>query len=123
MLVELGASDEQADFPVVYTNTLAGQPGLTTDLGLDRRPLFEVILRHIPAPNVDVEAPLQMLVSTLGYDECRGTTGEALADPEQPAALPAVDVEDPTVRMTFGANTSPFAGQEGRWMTSRKLRE
>ncbi|MFQ5595975.1 MAG: translational GTPase TypA, partial [Anaerolineae bacterium] len=186
LFLELGASDEQADFPVVYTNAVTGQAGLTPDLGPDLQPLFETILRHIPAPKVDVDVPLQMLVSTLGYDEYRGTTavgrisagklragqriarikldgevicdeapylfvhkglervkmdeaeageivvvagledvaiGETLADPDQPVALPAIEVEEPTVRMTFGVNTSPLAGQEGRWVTSRKLRE
>ncbi|MBS1251938.1 MAG: GTP-binding protein TypA/BipA [Anaerolineales bacterium] len=191
LFIELGASDEQADFPVVYANALTGQAGLTPNLGPDLQPLFETILRHIPAPKVDVDAPLQLLVSTLGYDDYRGTTavgrisagrlragqrtarikldgeviydeapylfvheglervevdeaeageivvvagledvggtppaiGETLADPEQPVALPVIDVEEPTVRMTFGVNASPFAGQEGRWVTSRKLRE
>jgi len=186
LFLELGASDEQADFPVVYTNAVTGQASLTPGLGPDLQPLFETILRHIPAPKVDVDVPLQMLVSTLGYDEYRGTTavgrisagklragqriarikldgeviydeapylfvhkglervkideaeaggivvvagledvaiGETLADPDQPVALPAIEVEEPTVRMTFGVNTSPLAGQEGRWVTSRKLRE
>jgi GTP-binding protein len=158
---------------------------LTPDLGPDLQPLFQAILCHIPAPQVDVDAPLQMLVTTLGYDEYRGVTavgrifagrmqvgrpvarmmangevrpeqarylyvheglkhvavdeaqageivvlagledisiGETLADPENPVALPGIRVEDPTVRMTFGVNTSPFAGREGRWGTSRKLR-
>ena len=51
LFVELGASDEQADFPVLYTNALTGQAGLTPELGPDLQPLFEAILRHIPAPN------------------------------------------------------------------------
>ncbi len=185
LFIELGASDEQADFPVIYTNAITGRSGLTPDLGPDLQPLFQAILRHIPAPQVDADAPLQMLVSTLGYDEYRGVTavgrifagrmqvgrpvtrmmtsgevrpeqarylyvheglkhvavdkaqageivvlagledisiGETLADPENPVALPAIRIEDPTVRMTFGVNTSPFAGREGRWGTSRKLR-
>jgi GTP-binding protein len=145
-----------------------------------------VILRHIPAPKVDAEAPLQLLVTTLGYNEYRGVTavgrifagtlkaeqklarltatgenlperarylyqfqgletievdqasagdivslaglegigiGETLADPENPVALPTIKVEEPTVRMTFGVNTSPFTGREGKWGTSRRLRE
>jgi len=185
LFIELGASDEQADFAVIYTNAITGQSGLTPDLGPDLQPLFQAILRHIPAPQVDTDAPLQMLVTTLGYDEYRGVTavgrifagrmqvgrpvtrmmtsgevrpeqvrylyvhegmkrvevdqalageivmlagledisiGETLADPENPVALPAICVEDPTVRMTFGVNTSPFSGREGRWGTSRKLR-
>ncbi len=186
LFVELGASDEQADFPVVYTNAVTGQAGLTPELGPDLGPLFESILRNVPPPNVDRLAPLQMLVTNLGYDDYRGVTavgrisagelhagqavarlkldgtrvdeqarylyvhdglerkevdaaqageivviagleevaiGETLADPDQPVALPAIRVEEPTVRMTFGVNTSPMAGREGRWGTSRKLRD
>jgi GTP-binding protein len=186
LFIELGASDEQADFPVVYTNAVTGQAGLTPSLGPDLGPLFEAILRHVPAPRVEVEAPLQMLVANLGYDDYRGVTavgrihagrlavgqeiarvtlggevlsdrapylyvheglerkevpaadageivviagldgvaiGETLAAPEAPAALPAIRVEEPTVRMTFGVNTSPFAGRESRWSTSRRLRD
>jgi GTP-binding protein len=186
LFVELGASDEQADFPVVYAQATVGRAGLTTDLGPDLKPLFDVILRHIPAPKVDPEGPLQVLVTTLGYDDYRGVTavgrifagtikagqklarltvdgsnlpetarylytfqglnkievaeasagdiislaglegigiGETLADPLNPIALPPIKVEEPTVRMTFGVNTSPFTGREGKWSTSRKLRE
>jgi GTP-binding protein len=186
LFVELGASDEQADFPVVYTNAVTGQAGLTPNLGPDLRPLFESILHHLPAPMVDRQHPFQMLVTNLGYDDYRGVTavgrisagdvkhgqpvarlrldgtrqdeqarylyvfeglerkeieaasageivviagleevliGETLADPEQPEPLPAIRVEEPTVRMTFGVNTSPMAGREGRWGTSRKLRD
>src|SRR5687767_15591505 len=142
--------------------------------------------KHIPAPKVDPDAPLQLLVTTLGYDDYRGVTaigrvfvgkikagqrlarltldgrilpesakylytfqglnkveiteasagdivslaglegiaiGETLADPNNPVALPTIIVEEPTVRMTFGVNTSPFAGKEGRRGTSRNLRE
>ncbi|MBN1583976.1 MAG: translational GTPase TypA [Anaerolineae bacterium] len=185
LFIELGASDEQADFPVVYTNAVTGQSGLTPDLGPDLQPLFQTILRHIPAPRVDVDAPLQMLVTTLGYDEYRGVTavgrifagrlqvghpiarimtdrrvrpeqarylyvhqglihkavdeaqageivvlaglkdisiGETIADPENPIALPAIHIEEPTIKMVFGVNTSPFVGREGRWGTSRQIR-
>jgi GTP-binding protein len=186
LFIQLGASDEQADFPVIYTNAVSGQAGFTPDLGPNLQPLFDAILRHIPAPRVDMQAPFQMLVTTLGHDSYRGVTatgritagrlhagaplvrialngeiypaearylyvhqglerveveeagagdivvvaglgdvaiGETLADPEHPMALPAIRVEQPTVRMTFGVNTSPFAGREGRWGTSRRLRE
>lgn len=186
LFIELGASDEQADFPVIYANAVTAQAGLTQDLGLDLQPLFQAILKHIPAPKVELAAPLQLLVTTLGYDDYRGVTavgrifagriqvgqalarmttsgevlserarylyvhqglkrvevesaeageivalaglegiaiGETLADPENPVALPTIRVEEPTVRMTFGVNTSPFSGREGRWGTSRKLRE
>ena len=186
LFIELGASDEQADFPVVYANAVTGQAGIQPELGPDLQPLFEAILRHIPAPVVDVELPLQLLVTTLGYDEYRGVTavgrifagkieagqtvarmkldgevvperarylyvhsgldrvevdgaaageivalaglegiaiGETLADPEEPHAMQPIRVEEPTVRMSFGVNISPFSGREGRWGTSRKLRE
>lgn len=186
LFIELGATEEQADFPVVYAQATAGKAGLTPELGPDLQPLFDVILRHVPAPQVDMDAPLQMLITTLGYDDYRGVTavgrvfagrikagqklarltvdgrnlpetarylytfqglnkveiqeavagdvislaglegiaiGETLADPANPVALPTIKVEEPTVRMTFGVNTSPFSGQEGKWGTSRKLRE
>jgi len=186
LFVELGATDEQADFPVVYAQATVGRAGPTPELSSDLQPLFDAILRHIPAPKVDADAPLQMLVTTLGYDDYRGVTavgrifagkikagqklarltvdgsnlaetarylyvhqglgkievpeaaageiialaglegiaiGETLADPQNPVALPTIKVEEPTVRMTFGVNTSPFSGREGKWSTSRKLRE
>ena len=186
LFIELGATDAQADFPVVYTVATTAQAGMTPEVGPDLQPLFNVILREIPPPLVDADAPLQMLVTTLDYDNYRGLTaigrifagkmeskqaiaritlgfqtlpervrylfvheglervevesasageivavagvdtvaiGETLADPEHPVALPVIKVEDPTVRMTFGVNTSPFMGREGRWATSRRLRE
>ena len=186
LFIELGASEEQADFPVIYAQATAGRAGLSPELGPDLQPLFDVILRQIPAPRVDPDAPLQMLVTTLGYDDYRGVTavgrvfagkiksgqklarltadgqnlpetarylytfqglnkvdieeasageiislaglegiaiGETLSDPAEPVALPTIKVEEPTVRMTFGVNTSPFSGREGKWSTSRKLRE
>lgn len=186
LFIELGASDEQADFPVIYANAVSAQASLTPSLGSDLTPLFNAILRYIPPPSVDLDAPLQMLVASLGYDEYRGVTavgrifagqiqngqpiaritlngeflpqrvrylyihqglqlieveraqageiivlagvegvaiGETLADAENPQALPVIHVEEPTVRMAFGVNTSPFSGREGRWSTSRKLRQ
>jgi len=186
LFIELGATEDQADFPVVYAQATAGRAGLLPDLGPDLQPLFDVILKHIPAPKVDPDAPLQLLVTMLGYDDYRGVTaigrvfagtikvgqkmarmkldgtilpesarylytfkglnkievdevkagdivslaglegiaiGETLADPIDPVALPTIKVEEPTVRMTFGVNTSPFTGKEGTWGTSRKLRE
>ncbi|HSQ39211.1 MAG TPA: translational GTPase TypA, partial [Anaerolineales bacterium] len=186
LFIELGATERQADFPVVYAIATTQRAGLTPDLGPDLSPLFDVILKHIPAPKVDPEAPLQILVTALGYDDYRGVTavgrvhagtikvgqklarltadgknlpetarylytfqglkkvevdevaagdivtlaglegigiGETLADPLNPVALPTIKVEEPTVRMSFGVNTSPFTGREGKWGTSRKLRE
>ena len=186
LFIELGASDDQADFPVIYANAVTAQSSLSDDLGPDLQPLFQAILRHIPAPQVDPDAPLQMLVTTLGYDDYRGVTavgrifagemrvgqalarltadgqvlperarylyvhqglkqveveqaqageiialaglegiaiGETLADPDNPVPLPTIQVEEPTVRMSFMVNNAPFAGREGRWSTTRKLRE
>ncbi len=186
LFIELGATDEQADFPVIYAQATTGQAGLTPALGPDLQPLFRAILKHIPPPKVDLDAPLQILVTSLGYDDYRGVTvlgrvfagrvragqalarvtadgslraerarylyvhqglekveveeaeageivslagleeiaiGDTLTDPADPRPLPRIKVEEPTVRMTFGVNTSPFAGREGKWGTSRKLRE
>ncbi len=186
LFVELGANDAQADFPIVYANAITQQAGLTPQLEDDLSPLFKTILETIPAPVVDLDAPLQMLITNLGYDEYRGVTavgrihsgkirtgqqvariqkngvvltekarylyafkglekveipeavageivsiaglegieiGETIADINDPIALPVIHVEEPTVRMTFGVNTSPFTGKEGKWGTSRKLRE
>jgi GTP-binding protein len=186
LYIQLGATDAQADFPVIYANAVTGQASRTPELGPNLQPLFEAILRHVPPPRVDPEAPFQMLVTSLGYDSYRGATalgrinagrltagmpvarithsgeirpaearyvyqhqgldrievpeasagdivviagleevaiGETLADPAQPVALPTISVEEPTVRMSFAVNSSPLSGREGRWGTSRKLRE
>ena len=186
LFIELGATEEQADFPVIYAQATAGKAGLSPETGPDLQPLFDVILRQIPAPKVDPDAPLQLLVTMLGYDDYRGVTaigrvfagrikagqrlarlttdgrnlaesakylytfqglnkieieeasagdivslagldgigiGETLGDPNASVALPTIKVEEPTVRMTFGVNTSPLSGREGKWGTSRRLRE
>lgn len=186
LFVELGASEELVDFPIIYANGLEGKAGLTPDLDDNLQVLFESILTNIPGPKIDPDIPFQMLVTNLGYDEYSGVTasgrihagklttgqylarikhdgsiekiqaryvfafqgldkvavdeveageiitigglkdiqiGETLADPENPVALPIIKVQQPTVQMTFGVNTSPFSGQEGKWGTSRKLWE
>lgn len=186
LFIELGASDEQADFPVVYAVATKQQASFTPEMTPDLQPLFQTIVKEIPAPQVELDAPLQMLVTNLDYDNYRGLTaigrifagkiaagqqvvrltlggetlpesirylytlegldrveienaqagdiiaiaglekisiGETLADKDNPVALPAITVEEPTVQMAFGVNTSPFSGKEGRWGTSRKLRE
>jgi GTP-binding protein len=186
LFIQLGASDDQADFPVVYTNAVAGRAGETTELEDDLQPLFNAILHNLPAPEGDPDAPFRMLVSSIGYDSYRGATatgrisagriskempilrikpsgessediaqylytyeglekheiqsaqageiivvaglediaiGETLSDPDTPQALPVFEVEEPTVRMTFGVNSSPFQGRESSYSTSRKLRE
>ncbi len=186
LFVELGANEEQADFPVIYANAITQQAGEVQELTSDLQPLFNAILKHIPAPKVDMDAPFQMLVTNLGYDDYRGVTavgrifagkvkagqdvarikvngeivpekmkylythqglekveveeasageiisiaglegigiGETLADSANPIALPPILVEEPTVKMTFAVNNSPFKGKEGKWSTSRNLRE
>jgi GTP-binding protein len=186
LFIELGASDEQADFPIIYCNALTQQAGPTLELSPDYQPLFEAILQHIPVPKVDLDAPTQMLVTTLSYDDYKGLIavgrifngklkrsqmvtridheghaynyrltylfgfqglgkveideatagdivavagmdeahiGDTVADPQTPVALPGIRVEPPTVRMTFGVNTSPFGGREGDYVTSRQIRE
>jgi GTP-binding protein len=186
LFIELGATDAPADFPVVYAVATTQLASMTTEMGPDLQPLFATILKEIPAPQVDVDQPLKLLVTNLDYDNYRGMTaigriysgeihagepvaritaegeiipenirylyvfdgldrneienaqagdivaiagleniaiGETLADPEDPQALPTIKVEEPTVRMAFGVNTSPFTGREGRWSTSRKIRE
>ncbi len=186
LFIELGANDRQADFAIVYSNAITGQAGLTPELSPNLQPLFEMILKEIPFPKVDIDAPLQILVTNLGYDDYKGVTaigrvftgkvfvnqpiaritrsgdiipekarylfvheglkrvevpevqageiviiaglqevsiGDTLADINNPIPLPPINVEEPTVRMTFGVNTSPFSGREGKWGTSNKLKE
>jgi GTP-binding protein len=74
LFIELGATDEQAEFPVVYTVATDQRAGLTPDVGPDLQPLYATILNQIPAPVVDADAPLQFLVTTLDYDNYRGQT-------------------------------------------------
>lgn len=187
LFVELGASHDQLDFPIVYAVGLRGEASLDEKhISKDLTPLFETIIKHIPAPEVDPDAPLQMLVLALAADDYKGkmaigkirsgkivagetvalvklnktivkakistlmafkglekisipeasagdivsvagfddvSIGETIADAEEPVALPPITVEEPTVKMTFGVNTSPFAGKEGKYITSRNLRE
>jgi GTP-binding protein len=187
LFVELGATEEQADFPVIYTIATSGQAGLEPD-ALDNhlQVLFQAIVDHLPGPQVDPDAPLQLLVTNLSYDDYKGkiimgrlsqgmlrraqtvaridregglhnekvaqvflyeglerremdevtageivavtgiadaNIGETITDANDPRPLPPITVEPPTVRMTFGVNTSPFAGREATWSTSRKLKE
>ncbi len=187
LFLELGASDEQAEFPIVYTDAVRGLATLAPgEPGADLQPLFDAILEHIPSPEVEPDGPARMLVTTLVYDDYKGRIaigrlfsgklrrgqavarigvdgevhpgkaaqlfvhqglgrlevekveageivavtglpaagiGETIADPDDPRPLPPIRVEAPTVRMSFSVNTSPFAGREGTWGTSRNLRE
>jgi len=186
LFVNLGANDEQLDFPIVYASAIQGIATLDMAVpGEDLRPLFDAILEHVPGPEVDPDAPLQMLVTSVDYDPHRGrvavgrvfngtikpgqtvvhfnrdgerstcrvvtvfsfsglrrrevpegtagdivavtgiseaNVGETLADLNDPRPLPATKVEEPTLRMTFGVNTSPFAGREGQFCTSPHLK-
>jgi GTP-binding protein len=184
---KLGANDEQLDFPVIYASALQGWS--STDY-TQRQPnmdaLFEAVLKHVPPPQADAEAPLQFQVSTLDYnsyvgrigigrirkgsvrvgqnvalrygDENRGTAkiaqvltytglervavneafagdivavtgienvniGLTVCDPENPVGLPPIQVDEPTLAMNFQVNTSPLAGREGKFVTSRQIRE
>ncbi len=184
---KLGATEEQLDFPVVYASALNGYAGLTPDVsGGDMTPLFETIIKHVPAPNVDVDGPFQMQVTTLDYSSYVGaiavgrikrgrvkpgqnitvverngktrngrvlqvlgfmglertevpeaTAGDIVAitgiehphisdtfcDPSAVEALPPLTVDEPTVTMSFEVNNSPFAGKDGKFVTSRQIRE
>ncbi|GBG78197.1 hypothetical protein CBR_g26230 [Chara braunii] len=112
LFCELNASDEQCDFPVVYASGVQGVAGLDPgQLAPDLEPLFDTIISRISPPIVLKDAPLQMLI------------GETLACKVHGVALPTIKVEEPTVRMSFMVNISPFAGKEGKYVTSRNLRE
>jgi len=190
LFIDLDATEEQLDFPIIYTNARAGIAQLAVD-GTDGkpgdlRPLFQAILSHIPDPPGDPAGTLQILVANLDYsdylgrlaiarvfngtlqtgdevgivkldsavqktkitklysfeglkrvDETVGRPGDILAiagveginigetvtNPETPAPLPKIHIDEPTIAMMFTINTSPFAGREGQYVTSRHLRE
>lgn len=188
LFMELGASDEIADFPVVYASARAGLAGKEADLSkmTDIAPIFDLIVNEIKPPQVDANGPLQMLVTTIYGDEWKGRLaigrihrgvikagqevahinragvvvkerllslmsfdgltrvevaeasagdivaiaglpevmiGETIADPAMPEALPLLDIEEPTVKISLLINDSPLAGREGEYTTSRQLRE
>jgi GTP-binding protein len=187
LFVELDADDATLDFPTIYAS---GREGIaTTDLAVpptDIRPLYDAILKHVPPPEVDLDAPLQMLVITLDYSDYVGRIaigrvvagkirkgqriallkrdgrrvedtvaqlyvfdrlgrvetdevqagdicavvglegvdiGDTVADFENAVALPPIAVDEPTLDMVFRINDSPFAGQDGTYVTSRQLRD
>jgi GTP-binding protein len=185
---KLGATEEQLDFPVVYASALQGWATLdANERGANMRPLFEAILKHVPAPAEDnVDGPLQLRIHSLDYssyvgrigvgkisrgrlrpaadvaimygDELMGkakvgqvlgfkglervpqeeaqagdivlvtgidelSIGSTIADLAKPEGLPPLKVDEPTLTMNFQVNTSPLAGQEGKYMTSRQVRE
>jgi len=187
LFLEMEATESQLDFPVVYTNALAGTASLTPrEQGTDLKPLFDLIIDRIPAPGGDAGAPLQVGVAIIEHDPYLGrqavgriqngrieakqdvviikpdgtkqrqrlaglfvfaglkkdpaeqaaageivvvaglegiNVGDTIADPEEPLPLPFVPIDEPTVAIAVSVNKSPFAGQEGEYVTSRKLRE
>ncbi|MGL6014583.1 MAG: translational GTPase TypA [Selenomonadaceae bacterium] len=186
LFMELDADDEQLDFPVIYAAARAGVAKLSMDDDNDNLdPLFDMLIKEIPAPKGDANGPLQIMVTTLDSDEYVGrvaigriirgkakvnqnvvlvdgdsttkakigklfvyqglsrvetaeaglgdivaltglgdvSIGHTIADAENPEALPAINIDEPTLSMTFGVNTSPFAGKEGKFVTSRHLRD
>jgi GTP-binding protein len=183
----LGATDEQLDFPVVYASAINGIAGNDHEaMAEDMTPLFEAIIEHVEAPHVDVDGPFQMQISALDYNSFAGVIGvgrisrgkvktntpvkiidahakvrngrvltimgyhglervevseaqagdivcvtgmdelnisDTICNPEVVEALPALSVDEPTVSMTFQVNDSPFAGKEGKFVTSRNIKE
>ena len=186
LFIELEANDEQLDFPVVYATAREGIAKMAMDDASDNlQPLFECIEKTIPAPRGEIDGPLQVMITTLDYDDYVGriaigrvvrgrvaggqnvvilngetetkarigkvyiyeglkrtevkaaalgdiiamiglesvNIGDTVADTENPEALPTIRIDEPTLAMTFAVNTSPFAGREGQFVTSRHVRD
>ena len=188
LFMDLGAGEEQLNFPVVYASSRDGYASLSPDGGdkKDLRPLFEAIIREIPAPNVDPDAPLRTLVSNVTTDDYVGriavarvdrgrifsgqsvvicnpsglrksakvsylykyqglkrieteqaaagdiiviagisdiNIGDTICHPDAVDPIPFVNIDEPTISMNFTVNNSPFAGQEGTFVTSRHIRQ
>ncbi len=189
LLLNLDATDEQLDSPIIYCSGRAGTASMSPNTeGADLTPLFEQIMEHVPAPHVDMEGTMQMLVSSIDYNDYVGrigigriergtvkvgqqvtvcdyhghttpytaklntlyaidglgrtpvesadagdivcfsgieniTIGETICEPQKVQALPFVKISEPTVEMYFSVNDSPFAGREGKYVTSRHLRD
>jgi GTP-binding protein len=187
LFIDLDATEEQIEFPVLYTSGRAGTASVELDVpGLNLQPLFDAIVDHVPPPRGNPDAPFQMLVSNLDSSDYLGriaigrvfngrvkigdpivvikldasaqemrvtklyafeglkrieidsaaagdiicltgiediTIGESITDPEHQVAIPPIAVDEPTVSMVFGVNTSPMAGRDGQYVTSRHLRE
>ena len=190
LLIDLNATDEQLDSPMLFCSGRQGTASYSPDvIGTDLKPLFETILEYIPAPERNVDAPFQMLVSNIDYNEFVGriaigliqrgtirqnqeievsnfhtpdepprkakavslyefdglernpvtessagniiamsgigdvTIGDTICEKGQSEALPFVKISEPTLEMTFSVNDSPFAGREGKFVTSRQIRD
>ncbi len=187
LFIELGADDDQCDFPYLFGSGMGGfaKPDMATEFD-NMKPLFDAILRHVPPPVGDENKPLQLQITTLDYSDFLGrivigrvhngiirngqsalllkddgsikrgriskllgfeglqrveiqqagagdlvalagfdqvNIGETIACPDEPKALPLIKVDEPTLQMTFVVNDSPFAGKEGKFVTSRQLRD
>ncbi len=182
---KLGATDEQLDFPVIYASAINGYAGDDSDVTEgDMTSLFEAIIEHVPEPDVNIDSPFQLQISTLDYNSYTGIVGigrisrgkvttnmavkvigddgkerngrigqvlgfhglerieiteasagdivaitgidplsisDTICDPNNVEALPPMTVDEPTISMTFQANSSPFSGQEGKYVTSRNI--
>jgi len=187
LFLELGADDDQCDFPYLFASGLSGfAKEKLEEEGVDMQPLFNAILRHVPPPVGDINKPLQLQVTTLDYSDYLGrivigrihngtikagqqaalvkehgeivkakitklmgfeglkrieleeatagnivavagfsdaNIGETITTPDDPQALPLIKVDEPTLQMTFSVNDSPFAGKEGKFVTSRQVRD
>jgi len=187
LFIDLDASEDQLDFPVLYTNARTGTASREQDgAGVNLGPLFDAIVAHVPPPRGNPEAPLQLLVANLDSSDYLGriaigrifngrvkigdpvavvkldtkvqhtkvtklfafdglkridiqeaaagdivclagieeiTIGETITDMEHQIAIPPIAIDEPTVSMVFGVNTSPMAGREGQYVTSRQLKD
>ncbi|HUG38506.1 MAG TPA: translational GTPase TypA, partial [Candidatus Limnocylindrales bacterium] len=187
LFIDLDATDEQLDFPVLYTNGRDGKSRLeVTDPDQDLRPLFEALVEHIPPPAGKADGVLQLLIANLDYSDYLGrlgigrifsgtvkvgetvgiakrdgsittnkvtklftfdglkridvaeaacgeivalagfegiSIGETITSATEPAPLPTLHIDEPTLSMIFSVNTSPFAGREGKWVTSRNIKD
>ena len=187
LFIELGADDDQCDFPYLFGSGLSGfaKPDMDTESN-NMKPLFDAVIRHVPPPVGDPQKPLQIQITSLDYSDFIGriiigrvhngvisrgqraslikengtikqgkitkllgfeglkrqeineasagnivalagfddvNIGETIACPDAPSALPLIKVDEPTLQMTFVVNDSPFAGKEGKFVTSRQIRE
>jgi GTP-binding protein len=187
LFIDLDATEEQLEFPVLYTNAKTGTATSDPKVpGQDLQPLFEAIVKHIPPPGGDPEASLQLLIANLDHSDYLGrlgigrifggrvrvgdpvmvakldgtqqtnkvtklytfdglkrveaeaadcgeivalagfegiTIGETITSADRPAPLPPLRIDEPTLSMIFSINTSPFAGRDGKWVTSRNLKD